>query len=121
MGAMATYGSDRSFGQPRHQFLDVADTLSTSDGRSKPGSVPELQVKPTRGTVRTDWRDCGQDQAEASRIIKPFPFLFREQQTEARVTQGDSLRAKTRMNSAEFPQWAGVLCHTSYAHMFCIA
>lgn len=44
---LATYSLDRGLGQPCHQFLNVADTLSTSDWRPKPGTVPKLQVIPT--------------------------------------------------------------------------
>jgi len=44
--ATATHSLDRGLGQPCHQLLDVADTLSTSNRRPKPGTVPKLQVKP---------------------------------------------------------------------------
>ena len=41
-GVRMTHSLDRSFGQPRHQLLDITDTLSARDGRPESRSVPEL-------------------------------------------------------------------------------
>jgi len=98
----ATYSLDRGSGQPRHQFLDIPDTLSAPDWGPKPRTVPILQVIPKEERFDIPGEAAVEGGGD-SRIIEPIPLLLREQGTKARVTKCDGLHPRG-MASVEKPR-----------------
>ena len=82
--------------QTSNEFLDVANALDTSDGRSESGIIPEEQVKAVEVSAKLNimW------ESEYLRIVEALPFLFCEKLAEFGVSDSNSLEKSKGQSSS---------------------